>query len=37
MAEVELQKVKASHDCPMSPRVTDLDKNEEDEGDEKEK
>lgn len=37
MAKVELQKVNTSHDCPLSPRVTDFDKNEEDEGDEKQK
>lgn len=36
MAEVELQKVDASHDCPMSVCVADLDENEEDEGDEEE-
>lgn len=37
MAKVELQKVNTSHDCPLRPRVTDFDKNEKDEGDEKEK
>ena len=36
MAQVELQKVDASHDCVVRTRVTDLDENEEDEGDEKE-
>ena len=36
MAQVELQKVDASHDCVVSTRVTDLDEDEEDEGDEEE-
>ena len=36
MAEVELQKVDASHDGLMGICVTDLDENEEDEGDEEE-
>lgn len=36
MAEVELQKVDASHDRLVSTRTTGLDENEEDEGDEEE-
>ena len=34
MAEVDFQKVDASHDCLVSPCVADLDENEEDESDE---
>lgn len=36
MAEVELQKVDASHNCVVSICITDLDENEEDEGDKEE-
>ena len=32
IAEVELQEVNVSHECPVSPCVTNLDENEEDEG-----
>lgn len=36
MAEVELEKVDASHDCMMSICVANLDKDEKDEGGEEE-
>ena len=36
MAEVELQEVNAPHDCPVSTCITNLDKDEEDEGDKEE-